>query len=67
MRRKKLPQLKISNVYFFAVYRYDTVDVSVAVATPSGLITPIIFNADSKVRVTSPFKIVQSLASTYDI
>ncbi|CDW52190.1 Biotin lipoyl and E3 binding and 2-oxoacid dh dom ain containing protein [Trichuris trichiura] len=30
------------------IRRYDYVDVSVAVSTQSGLITPIIFNADSK-------------------
>jgi len=28
--------------------RYTSVDVSVAVSTPNGLITPIIFSADSK-------------------
>jgi len=27
---------------------YDTVDISVAVAAPSGLVTPIVFNADAK-------------------
>ena len=31
-----------------AVLRYDTVDVSVAVATPSGLITPVVRSADAK-------------------
>uniref|UniRef100_A0A5S6R2N2 Acetyltransferase component of pyruvate dehydrogenase complex n=1 Tax=Trichuris muris TaxID=70415 RepID=A0A5S6R2N2_TRIMR len=31
-----------------AIRRYDYVDVSVAVSTETGLITPIIFNADSK-------------------
>jgi len=31
-----------------AVLRYDTVDVSVAVATPNGLITPVVRNADNK-------------------
>ncbi len=31
-----------------AVLRYDTVDVSVAVATPSGLITPVVRDADAK-------------------
>ena len=30
------------------VYRYDAVDVAVAVATERGLITPIVFNADRK-------------------
>ena len=27
---------------------FDTVDISVAVAAPSGLVTPIVFNADNK-------------------
>lgn len=31
-----------------AVLRYDTVDVSVAVAAPNGLITPVVRNADNK-------------------
>nr|CDS27691.1 Biotin lipoyl attachment [Hymenolepis microstoma] len=31
-----------------SIRRYENVDVSVAVATPDGLITPIIFNADAK-------------------
>lgn len=31
-----------------AVLLYDTVDVSVAVATPNGLITPVVRNADAK-------------------
>jgi pyruvate dehydrogenase E2 component (dihydrolipoamide acetyltransferase) len=31
-----------------AIRRYDNVDISVAVATPDGLITPIIRNADKK-------------------
>ena len=30
--------------------RYNTVDVSVAVSTDGGLITPIVFDADEKVR-----------------
>lgn len=29
-------------------YRYDTVDISVAVSTDRGLITPIVFNAERK-------------------
>jgi pyruvate/2-oxoglutarate dehydrogenase complex dihydrolipoamide acyltransferase (E2) component len=29
-------------------FRYDAVDVSVAVSTETGLITPIVFNADTK-------------------
>jgi len=35
---------KLNIVY----YRYDAVDVSVAVSTETGLITPIVFNADTK-------------------
>ena len=31
------------------VYRYNTADVCVAVATEQGLITPIVFQADRKV------------------
>ena len=30
-------------------HRYNTVNVSVAVSTEGGLITPIVFNADEKV------------------
>ena len=30
-------------------HRYNTVDVSVAVSTEGGLITPIVFDADEKV------------------
>lgn len=33
-------------------YRYDAVDISVAVSTETGLITPIVFNADTKGLVT---------------
>lgn len=29
-------------------FRYDAVDISVAVSTETGLITPIVFNADTK-------------------
>lgn len=32
------------------MYRYQTVDISVAVATENGLITPIVTKADSKVN-----------------
>ena len=41
-----------------AVLRYDTVDVSVAVATPGGLITPVVRNADNKglVQVSAEMK-----------
>ena len=38
-------------MFRFFVYRYHTVDVSVAVATPAGLLTPIVKNADSKVKL----------------
>ena len=31
-------------------FRHHNVDVSVAVSADSGLITPIVFNADKKVR-----------------
>ena len=31
------------------IYRNHNVDISVAVSTDSGLITPIVFNADKKV------------------
>ncbi|MFV9875211.1 MAG: pyruvate dehydrogenase complex dihydrolipoamide acetyltransferase [Rickettsiales endosymbiont of Dermacentor nuttalli] len=35
-----------------AILRYNNVDVSVAVATPGGLITPIVRNADQKSLIT---------------
>ncbi len=34
--------------YDDAIVRYNNIDISVAVATPDGLITPIVFNADQK-------------------
>jgi pyruvate dehydrogenase E2 component (dihydrolipoamide acetyltransferase) len=34
--------------YDDAIVQYNNVDISVAVATPNGLITPIVFNADQK-------------------
>lgn len=37
-----------SSWYDDAIVKYNNVDISVAVATPNGLITPIIFNADQK-------------------
>ncbi len=37
-----------SSWYDDAIVQYNNVDISVAVATPNGLITPIIFNADQK-------------------
>ena len=41
-----------------AVLQYDTVDVSVAVATPNGLITPVVRNADAKglVQISAEMK-----------
>jgi hypothetical protein len=36
---------------FLFVIRYDNVDVSVAVSTDNGLITPIVFDADKKVSI----------------
>lgn len=35
-------------IILFLYFRYDAVDVSVAVSTETGLITPIVFNADTK-------------------
>ena len=41
---------KLCKLLIFCTFaRYHTVDVSVAVATPAGLITPIVKNADGKV------------------
>ena len=37
-------------LYLFILYRHHNVDISVAVSTDAGLITPIVFNADKKVR-----------------
>lgn len=37
---------------FFSLHRNHVVDVSVAVSTPVGLITPIVFNAHIKGLVT---------------
>lgn len=39
---------KLSGITTVLRYRYDAVDVSVAVSTETGLITPIVFNADTK-------------------
>ncbi|NDF12539.1 MAG: pyruvate dehydrogenase complex dihydrolipoamide acetyltransferase [Proteobacteria bacterium] len=44
---KKMPNVNVS-WYDDAMVQYNNVDVSVAVATPTGLITPIIRNADQK-------------------
>ena len=35
----------------FPLFRFHTVDMSVAVATDTGLITPIVFQADKKVCI----------------
>ena len=43
---------KLIELYIY-VSRYYNVDVSVAVSTDSGLITPIVFNADKKVHFVS--------------
>lgn len=44
--------------------RYHSVDVNVAVSTDKGLITPIVFNADSKglVAISSEVKILAEKA-----
>ncbi|CAH1772921.1 unnamed protein product [Owenia fusiformis] len=44
---KKVPEANSSWQDTF-IRQYDSVDVNVAVSTESGLITPIVFNADSK-------------------
>ncbi|KAG8172530.1 hypothetical protein JTE90_025226, partial [Oedothorax gibbosus] len=44
---KKVPEVNSSWMDTF-IRQYHTVDVSVAVSTDAGLITPIVFNADSK-------------------
>lgn len=44
---KKVPEANSSWMDSF-IRQYDTVDVSVAVSTETGLITPIVFNADTK-------------------
>lgn len=43
-------------------YRYNNVDVSVAVSTESGLITPIVFSADTK-GIVEISKDVKALAA----
>ena len=35
-------------INLLSYFRYDTVDISVAVSTDRGLITPIVFNAERK-------------------
>lgn len=44
---KKVPEANSSWMNSF-IRQYDAVDVSVAVSTETGLITPIVFNADTK-------------------
>ncbi|XP_050435778.1 dihydrolipoyllysine-residue acetyltransferase component of pyruvate dehydrogenase complex, mitochondrial-like [Adelges cooleyi] len=44
---KKVPEANSSWMDSF-IRQYDSVDVSVAVSTDTGLITPIVFNADTK-------------------
>ncbi len=50
--------------YDDAIVQYNNVDISVAVATDSGLITPIIFNADQKScqQISSEMKELAKLA-----
>jgi hypothetical protein len=50
-RVKGRPYLFIKGTLFF--FRYNSVDVNVAVATKNGLITPIVFGADTKVSIIS--------------
>ncbi len=50
--------------YDDAIVQYNNVDISVAVATDSGLITPIIFNADQKsvIQISAEMKSLAKLA-----
>jgi len=41
--------------------RYNTVDMCVAVATDTGLITPIVFGADRKVSILCPSSTLNQL------
>ena len=47
------PRFFISHIVSYFHCRYHTVDVSIAVATPNGLLTPIVKNADGKVGMIS--------------
>ncbi len=60
---KEVPEANAS-WYDDAIVRYTNVDVSVAVATDGGLITPIVFNADQKsiTQISSEVKELASLA-----
>ncbi|VDD82492.1 unnamed protein product [Mesocestoides corti] len=51
LANKRVPDCNSSWMGDF-IRRYDSADVCVAVATPTGLITPIIFNADTKGLLT---------------
>lgn len=51
-----------SSLTYFPLYRFDAVDVSVAVSTDRGLITPIVFAADRKGLATIS-KDVKALAA----
>jgi pyruvate dehydrogenase E2 component (dihydrolipoamide acetyltransferase) len=50
--------------YDDAIVRYNNVDISVAVATDNGLITPIIFNADQKsvLQISNEMKVLAKKA-----
>lgn len=52
----------ILTILLIILFRYSSVDVSVAVSTDRGLITPIVFGADSK-GVIDISKTVKSLAA----
>jgi pyruvate dehydrogenase E2 component (dihydrolipoamide acetyltransferase) len=49
------------NIKINFTFRYNNVDINVAVATENGLITPIVFNADKKGLTSISFD-VSSLA-----
>ncbi|HCR85710.1 MAG TPA: pyruvate dehydrogenase complex dihydrolipoamide acetyltransferase [Alphaproteobacteria bacterium] len=53
-----------SSWYDDAIVQYNNIDISVAVATPNGLITPIIFNADQKTvpQISNEMKELAKLA-----
>ena len=44
--------------FYVLLYRFNSVDVSVAVSTDNGLITPIVFGADTKglIEISSDVK-----------
>ena len=43
------------------LFRNHNVDISVAVSTDSGLITPIVFSADKKVGISRIYRCLYSL------